>query len=154
MSAIIDTVTRRTRYGAGGGVYTILTTPAETRGTHFAFEAVEPPGGGPPLHIHTREDEFFLVLEGEITFYIDGRIITRTAGGTAFIPRGAAHCFKNTSRQMARVLVMFTPGQIEGFFEFGEPFVDGTAPTEEMIVGRMNALAPAYGLEVLGPSPL
>jgi mannose-6-phosphate isomerase-like protein (cupin superfamily) len=91
------TTTDRVRHGAGGGLYRILVTPAETGNTHFAFEAIEPPGGGPPLHIHTREDEFFLVLEGEITFYIDGRVIRAGAGQSAFVPKGAAHCFKNGS---------------------------------------------------------
>jgi quercetin dioxygenase-like cupin family protein len=157
MSAIIERVhqrTRQVRYGPGGGVYTIVATAVETRGTHFAFEAYEPPGGGPPLHIHEREEEFFLVLEGEITFYVGGQIIKRTAGGTAFIPRGVAHCFKNCSDKPARVLVLFTPGHIEGFFEFGEPFVDGSVPTDDVLIGRLQALAPAYGVEVLGPSPL
>lgn len=78
------------------------------------FEAFEPPGGGPPLHIHKNEEEFFSVIEGEITFYIgdpgeDGR--TR---GTAFVPRGTPHCFKNCSDREARLLILFTPGDIEG----------------------------------------
>jgi quercetin dioxygenase-like cupin family protein len=157
MSAIIERVhqhAQRVRYGPGGGIYNIVATPAETRGAHFAFEATEPPGGGPPLHIHTREDEFFFVLEGEITFYLGGQVFKRTAGGSAFIPRGVAHCFKNTSDKPARVLVLFTPGNIEGFFEYGEPFVDGTVPSDDVLIGRLQALAPAYGLEVIGSSPL
>lgn len=158
MSSVIEKVhqpkTQRVRYGPGGGIYTIVATATETRGTHFAFEATEPPGGGPPLHIHTREEEFFLVLEGEITFYVGGQILKRTAGGTAFVPRGVAHCFKNCSDKPARVLVLFTPGNIQGFFEYGEPFVDGTVPGDDVLVARIHALAPAYGLDVLGPSPL
>jgi quercetin dioxygenase-like cupin family protein len=155
MSAVIDRVQKQqVRYGPGGGIYKIVTTAVETRGAIFAFEATEPPGGGPPLHIHTREEEFFLVLEGEITFYLDGQVFTRTAGGTAFIPRGAAHCFKNCSDKPARVLVLFTPGNIEGFFEYGEPFVDGSVPSDDVLIGRLQALAPAYGLDVIGPSPL
>jgi hypothetical protein len=37
------------RYGPGGGVYRVTVTPEQTSNTHFAFEATEPPGGGPPL---------------------------------------------------------------------------------------------------------
>jgi uncharacterized cupin superfamily protein len=147
------TTTDRVRHGAGGGLYRILVTPAETGNTHFAFEAIEPPGGGPPLHIHTREDEFFLVLEGEITFYIDGRVIRAGAGQSAFVPKGAAHCFKNCSTRAARLLVLFTPGDIEGFFEYGAA-ENGGAPPEELMIERLNQLAPAFGLQVLGPSPL
>ena len=99
-------------HGHGGAIYKVLATPARTGNLHFAFEATEPPGGGPPLHIHTRHEEFFFVLEGEISFWLDGQVITRSAGGTAFVPRGVPHCFKNCSDKTARVLVLFTPGDI------------------------------------------
>ena len=141
------------RFGPGGGIYRIVTTAAQTGGSHFAFEAYEPPGGGPPLHIHRTEDEYFFVIEGEISVYIDGRVIRAHAGETAFVPRGAAHCFRNTSARPARVLVLFTPGHIEGFFEYGAS-PSGMPPTDEQLIARLTELAPAYNLEVLGPSPL
>ena len=143
----------RVKYGIGGAIYRIVATAEETGNAIFAFEATEPPGGGPPLHIHTREDEFFLVLEGEVSFFIDGRVIRRGPGGSAFVPRGARHCFRNTSDRTARLLVLFTPGGIEGFFEYGAA-ENGHPPSEELMLERLIALAPAYGLEVLGPSPL
>ena len=141
------------RYGPGGAVYKIVATAAETGNTHFAFEAIEPPGGGPPLHKHANEEEFFLVLEGEMRFYVGGRVIRATEGQTAFVRRGVPHCFKNCSRRESRVLVMFTPGSIEGFFEYGN-LPAGMTPTDDVLLARLNALAPEYGLEVLGPSPL
>ena len=141
------------RYGPGGGVYKIVATAAETRNTHFAFEAIEPPGGGPPLHTHANEDEFFLVLEGEMRFYVGGKVTRAIEGQTAFVPRRVPHCFKNCSKRESRLLVMFTPGNIEGFFEYGN-LPAGAIPTDELLLARLNALAPQYGLEVLGPSPL
>lgn len=78
----------------------------------------------------------------------------RRAGETAFIPRGTPHCFKNCSDRTARVLVMFTPGGIEGFFDYGEPMPDGSVPSDAWLIERIGALAPHYGLELLGPSPL
>jgi quercetin dioxygenase-like cupin family protein len=146
-------VEQRVRYGAGGAVYRIVTTPAETGGHHFAFEAIEPPGGGPPLHTHANEEEFFWVLEGEISFYIDGQVTRVPAGGNAFVRRGQAHCFKNCSDRQARVLILFTPGQIEPFFEYGAA-VDGQPPSEELMLQRLIDLAPRHGLAVLGPNPL
>ena len=143
----------RVRFGPGGGVYLILATAAETNNTHFAFEAIEPPGGGPPLHKHANEEEFFMVIDGEMMFHIGGRVSRVAAGQTAFVPRGVAHCFKNCSRLEARVLVLFTPGNIEGFFEYGRS-ANGVRPAEEILLQRINELGPAYGLEVLGPSPL
>jgi quercetin dioxygenase-like cupin family protein len=145
--------TERIRYGPGGGVYTIVATAAETGNKIFAFEATEPPGGGPPLHTHANEEEFFLVLEGEMTFYVGGTVIKAKKGETAFVPRGVPHCFKNTSQREGRVLVLFTPGNIEGFFEYGSP-IDGEVPSEETLLRRLDEFAPAYGLTVLGPSPL
>jgi quercetin dioxygenase-like cupin family protein len=143
----------RIRFGPGGGVYRIVATAAETGNTHFAFEAIEPPGGGPPLHTHAGEEEFFHVLEGEITFWVDGRVLRINEGGSAFVPRGVPHCFKNCSRRLARVLVMFTPGTIEGFFDYGES-TTGSTPPESVLMERIALLAPRYGLEILGPSPL
>jgi hypothetical protein len=49
--------------------------------------------------------------------------------------------------------VLFTPGNIEGFFEYGRS-ATGIRPPDEVLLQRMNELGPAFGLEVLGPSPL
>jgi quercetin dioxygenase-like cupin family protein len=147
------TATEKVRYGPGGGIYRIVATAAETQNRIFAFEATEPPGGGPPLHTHANEEEFFLVLEGEMSFYVGGRVITAGPGGTAFIPRGVPHCFKNRSNRVARVLVLFTPGNIEGFFEYGA-LIDGRIPNDDQLIAKLQLLGPQYGLEMLGPSPL
>ena len=63
---MLGTVTslEQLRFGPGGGIYRIVATSADTRNTHFAFEATEPPGGGPPLHIHTREEEYLPCSRG------------------------------------------------------------------------------------------
>jgi quercetin dioxygenase-like cupin family protein len=153
LATTTTTTLDRVRFGPGGGVYNIVATAAETGNTHFAFEAIEPPGGGPPLHIHSNEEEFFLVLEGEMTFYVGGQVIRGTRGQTAFVPRGTPHCFKNCSDRDARVLVLFTPGDIEGFFEYGKS-ATGLPPTDRELLDRLDTFAPAYGLTVLGPSPL
>jgi len=151
--ATVVAAEERVRFGPGGGVYRIVTTAKDSLGRIFAFEATEPPGGGPPLHTHANEDEYFLVIDGEITFYIDGQVTVARAGESAFVPRGTAHCFKNRSSRVARVMVLFTPGNIEGFFDFGLP-VDGWVPTEEQLLNRLADYGSRYGLELLGPSPL
>ena len=141
------------RFGPGGGVYDIITRPADTGGAHFALIAMEPPGGGPPLHTHATEDEYFLVLEGEMSFWIDGRISSARAGGAAFVPKGVPHCFRNRSNRPGRLLVLFTPGHIEGFFDYGEA-VDGRAPSDDALIARIGLLGPQFGVNLLGPSPL
>ena len=54
-----------------GDLYRFLATGKETDGKYAQFEATVFPGGGPPPHIHRREEEGFFILEGEITFQID-----------------------------------------------------------------------------------
>lgn len=63
-----------------GDVYRFLATGEETDGKYALFEAILPPGGGPPPHVHSREEEGFYILEGEITFTIDGKPLVATAG--------------------------------------------------------------------------
>jgi quercetin dioxygenase-like cupin family protein len=143
----------RWRRGPGGGRYRIVATSEETRNTHLSLIVTEPPGGGPPLHLHEREDEFFVVLEGEMTFWIDGRVMTLVKDASAFVPRGVAHAFKNRSDRAARVLVVFTPGGIDGFFDYGRVSF-GQVPSDDVLLDRIARLAPAFGLQVLGPCPL
>lgn len=142
------------RYGPCGGIYRIVTTTAQTGGTIFALECTEKPGGGPPLHIHGTEEEYFFVTEGEMTFFIDGKITKVKAGESAFALRGKVHCYKNCTNQDARMLAIFTPGKIEGYFDFGLPMEDGSIPSEACIIERFNAMGPKFNvIQVEGPSP-
>ena len=144
-----------TRLGPGGGIYRIVTTTAQTGGIHFALDCTEKPGGGPPLHVHETEEEYFFVTEGEFTFSIDGKITKAKAGESVFVPRGKVHCFKNCTNQDARMLALFTPGNIEGYFDFGLPLEDGSIPSEACLIERINAIGPKFNvIQVEGPSPL
>ncbi len=77
MSAIRKpTVTRPVEgrtIGVVGDVYRFLVTGAETNGQYAMWEALVPPGGGPPPHLHSREEESFYILEGEIRFQLATR---------------------------------------------------------------------------------
>ena len=67
-------------FSAVGDVYRILATGDQTGGVYALCEARVLPGGGPPPHIHHREDESFFVLEGEITFQLAGKMVVAKAG--------------------------------------------------------------------------
>lgn len=100
------------------GTVTLKAVSAETGGTLSAYEFVTPPAtAGPPLHLHRGWDEVFYVLEGEMTFLIDGRTSTAPAGSFVFVPRGILHTFWNESAAPARQLTVFTPAGIEAYFE-------------------------------------
>lgn len=81
-------------HGAGD-CYRYLIRGSDSNGQYFVVEGVVPPGGGPPLHVQTREEEAFYILEGEVTFYADGERIVGRTGSFVHIPRGVAHRFKN-----------------------------------------------------------
>lgn len=80
---------KRTIHGAGDE-YAYLATGRETDGSYFMMHALVPPGGGPPPHIQTREEEGFYVLEGQVTSWIEGeRKETETGASIASLRAGA-----------------------------------------------------------------
>src|SRR3954454_2610781 len=78
-----------------GDVYRFLATGEDTNGKYALWEAIVPPGGGPPPHTHSREEEGFYVLEGEITFQVGDQRLVASAGTFANLPVGTRHSFKN-----------------------------------------------------------
>jgi quercetin dioxygenase-like cupin family protein len=136
-----------------GDVYRFLATGAETGGAYASFEALVPPGGGPPPHIHSREAESFYVLEGEMTFRAGDETVTAAAGTAVHLPPGLVHSFRNESSEPARMIITVTPAGLEEmFFEVGVPLAEGTMtalpPTPDEIE-RLLAAAPRYGVEIL-----
>src|SRR5947209_11484047 len=78
-----------------GDVYRFLAVGKDTNGKYALWEAIVPPGGGPPPHTHSREEEGFYVLEGEITFRIGDQRLVAVAGTFANLPVGTPHSFEN-----------------------------------------------------------
>ena len=103
-------------YGAGDE-YALLATGQHTDGNYFFVEATVPPGGGPPTHIQTREEEGFYVLDGELVFWASGQRVEAGPGTFINIPKGVPHSFKNESDRTARMVFFFVPAGIEAMFE-------------------------------------
>jgi quercetin dioxygenase-like cupin family protein len=138
-----------------GDVYRFLATGDDTSGKYALWEAFVGPGGGPPPHVHSREEEGFYILEGEITFTINGERVVATAGTFANMPVGTSHSFKNESDKPARMLISVAPAGLEKmFFEVGVPLTEGATtalpPTKDEIE-RLLAIAPKYGIEIRLP---
>src|SRR6187200_1798236 len=95
--------------GVVGDLYRFLATGDETDGKYAMLEAVVPPGGGPPPHTHSREEESFLILEGQITFTVGQERIVASAGTFANMPVGTLHSFKNATDQTARMIISVAP---------------------------------------------
>jgi quercetin dioxygenase-like cupin family protein len=138
-----------------GDVYRFLATGDDTDGRYALWEAVVPPGGGPPPHVHSREEEGFYVLDGEITFTVNGERVVATAGTFANMPVGTPHSFKNEGGRPARMLISVAPAGLERmFFEVGVPLAEGATtalpPTKDEIE-KLLAIAPGYGIKILLP---
>src|SRR5205809_5336696 len=138
-----------------GDVYRFLATGEDTNGKYALWEAIVPPGGGPPPHVHSREEEGFYILEGEITFTIDGKPRIATAGMFANMPVGMPHSFKNESNKPAKMLISVAPAGLEKmFFEVGVPVVEGAttaAPPTKEEIEKLLAIAPRHGVEIRLP---
>ena len=138
-----------------GDVYRFLATGENTNGKYALWEAIVPPGGGPPPHTHSREEEGFYVLEGEITILVRDKRLVAGPGMFANMPVGTPHSFKNESSQPAKMLISVAPAGLEKmFFEFGVLLAEGATtavpPTKEEIE-KLLAVAPGYGIEIMPP---
>jgi uncharacterized cupin superfamily protein len=108
-------------------VYRFRATGEDTNCKYAIWEAIVPPGGGPPPHAHSREEEGFYILEGEITFQIGDQRVVATAGMFANMPVGTPHSFKNESSKPAKMLISVAPTGLEDmFFEFGVPLPEAS----------------------------
>ena len=137
-----------------GDVYRFMATGDDTDGKYAMFEAVVRPGGGPPPHIHSREEESFYVLEGEITFQVGDERIVAKAGTFANMPVGSLHSFRNDTDKAARMIVSVAPAGLEKMFlEVGQPVALGqqAPPPSNADIDKLLAVAPSYGIEIRWP---
>lgn len=103
--------------GPVGGPTILKAGTMETGGSLAALETVVPPNAGPPFHLHRREDEAWLILEGDFRFRADDELLDAPEGSFVFVPRWTRHCFQNVGSGTGRVLVLFTPSGMERWFE-------------------------------------
>jgi quercetin dioxygenase-like cupin family protein len=138
-----------------GDVYRFLATAEDTNGKYAVWEAIVPPGGGPPPHVHSREEEGFYILEGEITFQVGDDRIVASVGMFANMPVGTPHSFKNESDRPAKMLISVAPAGLEKmFFECGVPVAQGATtalPPTKAEIDKLLEIAPRYGIEIRLP---
>jgi quercetin dioxygenase-like cupin family protein len=138
----------------GNSLFEFLIPSDATGGRLAVFRSTMPEGFSPPRHIHSREDEVFLVEDGDVCFDIEGRRLQAGPGTSVFMPRGVVHTFRVQSAT-ATILGVMTPGEFEGLFrDLGmratarELPAPGTVPFD---VARVMAEQRRRGTEVVGP---
>ena len=117
----------------------------------FALDCLVGAGGGPPPHRHLAEDELFTITAGAVTFTAGDETRPVSAGQSAFVPRGTRHFYRNDGTTQARMIAVYSPAGIEGWFrEVCTPVDDPSRPpppvTEELIE-RMLEAGPSYNVE-------
>jgi quercetin dioxygenase-like cupin family protein len=101
---------------AFGEEVTILLDGEQTGGRLTLWLETTPPGGGPPLHFHINDDETFHVLEGRVAIFQNSQWHELGPGGSAFVPRGQVHTFKNVGEENSRMILSTIPAGFEHFF--------------------------------------
>ena len=137
-----------------GALGVLKATAEQTEGKFTIYELRLRKDFAAPLHSHKNEDEFFLVLAGEVRLQHGDEIIEGVQGSLAYSPRGIGHSF-HVDSDSARLLLMFGPAGVEGFFRevatpaksFSLPPADEPVPDRETIVQIMTR----HGQTVLGP---
>jgi len=124
-----------------------LLVSQETGGQFLLAEVEVDPGFGPPPHIHTREDELFLVQEGQFEFRIGNEYSHVGPGTVVFAPRNIPHAFRAVGEVSARAIVLVRPGGFEQFFaRYAALRCDENTQPQQIV-----ELAAEYGIHILSP---
>lgn len=118
----------------------------DTRGGLFVMEHSNDKKGGPPLHLHHYEDEWFYAIEGEYLVQVGTQRHRLKAGDSVLGPREIAHAWAFVGNTPGKLLICYAPaGRMEAFFEGREKRGNDTAYSSD------PALYQAWGMELLGP---
>jgi mannose-6-phosphate isomerase-like protein (cupin superfamily) len=117
-----------------------------TDGVVSVLEATEPPGFGPPIHVHHDAAEAFYVLEGEYIMHLDGEELRCPGGSFIFIPLGVPHGFR-VGDVPSRKLNFYFPASMTGYFDDLAAALGRADVTEE----ELAKVAQAHAMEIVGP---
>ena len=136
------------RLRSGPGRDLVFKVTGDDTGGAFDYFVVEvAPHGGPPLHVHRRQEETIHVLSGTFKVRIGEETFVCEPGGFAYLPSGVPHAFRNLTEDPARIVVVYTPGGGHRFYEeFGPLTRDGEPDRAEVA-----ALFEKHDMSLLGP---
>jgi mannose-6-phosphate isomerase-like protein (cupin superfamily) len=125
---------------------TVKASEAETAGVVSVLEAEEPPGFGPPIHVHHDCAEAFYVLDGEYIMQLEDREFVCPAGSFIFIPQGSRHGFRVGSVP-SRKLNFYFPASMIGYFnDLADALLRDDVRDEELA-----EIAATHAMEIVGP---
>ena len=133
-----------------GHLMSLLVTSRETEGRYAMLRATERRGLEPPPHTHTKEDETFLILEGEVVYTVGNQNFHAKQGDAMFLPKNIQHSFKIQTEKL-ETLILLTPGGLENYFvEMSKPAEKlelPPLPTGPPDIAKLIATASKYGVQ-------
>jgi quercetin dioxygenase-like cupin family protein len=133
------------RFGESSSPNDCKVSGKDTQGALAVFESTSTRKGGPPLHVHSAQDEWFYVVSGEFAFKVGGQQFRLKAGDSLLAPREIPHTFAHLGDGEGKLLCTFQPaGDMEAFFR-------ALAQLQERTPEKMQALFKAHGMAVVGP---
>lgn len=141
-------------YAYQGGFFRLLVSPHQLGGNVAIIDMTTKPGGAPPRHVHTREDELFHIIEGQVRFQIGDEVIIAGPGQTVLAPRNVPHQF-DVQTDQARMLNLFTPGDfVQYILDWSQPINEEPATVQvsqeplpaDLLAKRLNQLNEQCGV--------
>ncbi len=142
------------RIDMGSFHMTVKAEHGDTAARLSVLEADEPPGFGPPMHIHRDAGEAFYVLSGEYVIFVDDAEHVCGAGSFIYIPAGVNHGFR-VGPAPSRKLVIFVPAAMVSYFDELAAANARAATLDPVSLdsATLGDLAQRYGMQVTGPVP-
>jgi quercetin dioxygenase-like cupin family protein len=132
-----------------GGRFNLLVSTDDSGGDLLIYDTTRHQRGGPALHRHFSQDEWFYVLRGEFIVRVGEDTMTLRPGDSAFAPRKIPHAFAMTSEGEGQMLVLFQPaGSMEHFFHEMSK-LGPTIPQNQQ--STLKKLWADHGMEIVGP---
>ena len=130
----------------GDFAVTVKASESETGGVVSVLENEEPPGFGPPIHVHHDCAEAFYVLAGEYIMNLENREVVCPAGSFIFIPKGTRHGFR-VGNVPSRKLNLYFPASMVAYFDDLAEALQRDSVSESELAG----IADAHQMEIVGP---
>jgi mannose-6-phosphate isomerase-like protein (cupin superfamily) len=131
-----------------GGQFDCKVSGKDTDGDLCIYDTLRQEKGGPALHLHYNQDEWFYIIKGEFIVKIGEDLLHLKAGDSAFAPRKIPHAFAKISEGEGQMLILFQPaGSMEDYFKqvrkLGSSIQDQAHGSSDLMK--------AHGMEVVGP---
>jgi mannose-6-phosphate isomerase-like protein (cupin superfamily) len=150
---VIKVISGEDRFGKpislfqGDTFYTKIST-TDTDGDIYVFESTREKEGGPALHLHYEQDEFWYILQGKFLFKVGEETFNAKAGDTVFGPRNVPHAFAKIGKGEAKLLIFYQPaGKMEKMFKDISEGATKNITTQE----EKARFFQEYGLKLVGP---